>query len=1101
MIEQADNEARELTDENYKTILNNMGDPVFVKDARSRLVLVNDAFCEIFGLPRLEIIGKTLAEDVAPDEREHFLKVDKQVLSDGIERIVEERLTVRGGETRIISTRKTRFIDETGNRFLVGVIRDVTELKQAEELERLNQYNEFLLEAAQILSQPRNKYQVSLQELAEKVAVYLDAVCDISILDNETALIKPEALYHEDEAVLRLINEIFKTAIVHRGQGLVGSVIESGKEVFINEVPEQMRGGPRKIDARIVPRSLMYVPLLGSQAVLGSLNITRLEGQDQFTEVEADQIRRLGEYVSLFVENGILKERQHLEVKLRSEAEKQLDAEKKWAEFKLEISSILANVEAGLSGILNLFAERVANQFDVVCDIQLADSETGSISPVAVFHKDQSITNEIKKLFDYSVLKIGEGMIGTVIQTGKELLVTSLPEDVLAKVKASNIDETVIPSSFVYVPLIGNTNVLGTLNLTRLSGQLTFSDTELTQVRDLAHHASRFIENRILQAQQKQEIQLRKRAEQKLERASKVLERMEAETRAILNAIPILIARVSSDYRYRFLNDAYHQLGADPRKLEGRHIEEFISTEGKTRLQPYFERVLNGEMVTYDYDGVIATGQHIYFNVVLAPDIDEKGEVVGFYSCAIDVTSKVLAERQAALTQERLESLSLNSGDAFFFHDEDQNIIDVNQVAVDMLGYSREELLNLKAHQIDPRWKGRNYQKFLAELEANAPQTFDTSIIHKDGFEIPIETRFVKRVEGGQVYIQSLLRDRTEKREQEIKLQRSEQRLRLIFENVEDYIATINEFGVFESINKVSHGHDEGDVVGSTIFDFYDNPDKKQYLNDKFETLKSEGGKFELEDTYTGPDGSKRTYSRKFIGIFHQQGFYKAILIIRDVTSERDREYSVMNAVLRGQEQERKRLGAELHDGIGQVLSAIALQVSQIREQAITSENERVSNDLNLLNTNLQEAVREVRNISHGLMPEVLENFGLKEAINQTCRHLSDRSGIKIKFDHVDLEPRYDPLVEMNLYRITQELLTNVQKHAQCKNVFVSLMDHGSSLNLTVEDDGVGFNPENDFKGIGLSNVYSRVGLMSGQIDVESDENSGTLINIDIPKL
>jgi PAS domain S-box-containing protein len=117
----------------YKTTLNNIGDPVFVKDDQSRLLIVNDAFCKIFGLSRADIIGKTLAEDVPSDERENFLRIDKQVIADGVENINEETLTVRGGQTRIISTRKTRFVDSYGNNFLVGVIRDITDRKKSEE--------------------------------------------------------------------------------------------------------------------------------------------------------------------------------------------------------------------------------------------------------------------------------------------------------------------------------------------------------------------------------------------------------------------------------------------------------------------------------------------------------------------------------------------------------------------------------------------------------------------------------------------------------------------------------------------------------------------------------------------------------------------------------------------------------------------------------------------------------------------------------------------------------------------------------------------------------------------------------------------------------
>lgn len=123
------NESKEQLD----NIVNNIGDPVFVKDDQSRLLIVNDAFCNMFNLSKPDVLGLTLAEHVTEEERESFLKIDKQVLEDGIENVNEESLAIKGHETRIISTKKTRYVDKNGNKFLIGVIRDITDRKKTED--------------------------------------------------------------------------------------------------------------------------------------------------------------------------------------------------------------------------------------------------------------------------------------------------------------------------------------------------------------------------------------------------------------------------------------------------------------------------------------------------------------------------------------------------------------------------------------------------------------------------------------------------------------------------------------------------------------------------------------------------------------------------------------------------------------------------------------------------------------------------------------------------------------------------------------------------------------------------------------------------------
>ncbi len=173
----------------YETIINNMGDPVFVKDDQSRLLLANDAFCTIFDLSRTEIIGKTLAEDVTPDEKEIFLRIDMQVLADGLDNINEESLTVRDGHTRTISTRKSRFIDNDGKKYLIGVIRDITERKQAEE-ELLKLKNELEL----IVDEKTKELKERVAELERFYNATIDRELRMKELRDEIEQLKSDKL-------------------------------------------------------------------------------------------------------------------------------------------------------------------------------------------------------------------------------------------------------------------------------------------------------------------------------------------------------------------------------------------------------------------------------------------------------------------------------------------------------------------------------------------------------------------------------------------------------------------------------------------------------------------------------------------------------------------------------------------------------------------------------------------------------------------------------------------------------------------------------------------------------------------------------------------
>jgi len=155
-----------LSEKFLDNIINLTGDPIFVKDVNFKFVLANDALCTMLGMKREDIIGKTLVESLPKDQMDTFLRIDRMVLDSGKENINEEPLTGKDGNVLTIVTKKTRYIDENGSKFLIGVIHDITERKKAESKLR-EKVDE--LQAANKIMIDRELKMVELKKKIEKL--------------------------------------------------------------------------------------------------------------------------------------------------------------------------------------------------------------------------------------------------------------------------------------------------------------------------------------------------------------------------------------------------------------------------------------------------------------------------------------------------------------------------------------------------------------------------------------------------------------------------------------------------------------------------------------------------------------------------------------------------------------------------------------------------------------------------------------------------------------------------------------------------------------------------------------------------------------------
>lgn len=214
-------------------------------------------------------------------------------------------------------------------------------------------------------------------------------------------------------------------------------------------------------------------------------------------------------------------------------------------------------------------------------------------------------------------------------------------------------------------------------------------------------------------------------------------------------------------------------------------------------------------------------------------------------------------------------------------------------------------------------------------------------------------------------------------------------------------------------------------------------------------------------------------------------------------TLQAARQQELFKAAFEAQESERQRLAADLHDSVGQVLSAIKLNLHRLKR--LEAANEPARQLLADTSTLADDCISETRHIIRNILPPLLTDYGLAEAL----RHLADKvaasSGIQVDFQAEIGPVRYAREVEITLYRVAQELFSNAQRHAQATALTLRLAALPPELVFTFADDGIGFRPEAITPGLGLKNLESRVALLGGTIATGAGPAGGTRTEVRVP--
>jgi signal transduction histidine kinase len=220
-------------------------------------------------------------------------------------------------------------------------------------------------------------------------------------------------------------------------------------------------------------------------------------------------------------------------------------------------------------------------------------------------------------------------------------------------------------------------------------------------------------------------------------------------------------------------------------------------------------------------------------------------------------------------------------------------------------------------------------------------------------------------------------------------------------------------------------------------------------------------------------------------------------LLLSQVIASGERLQELAQRVIAAQEAERLRISRELHDESGQVLTALKVQLEILKADlspAMDDIREQLTDSIALADN----IMKTLRALAHGLRPPVTDALGLEIIIGDLCQDFGKRVGLKIDYTP-EVLPDLTDVIKITLYRFTQEALTNIARHAQAKNVQVQFHRVDSSLTLTIQDDGVGFDLPNSTRGMGLESMGERLELVGGNLEILTQPGQGTHLNACVP--
>ena len=483
----------------------------------------------------------------------------------------------------------------------------------------------------------------------------------------------------------------------------------------------------------------------------------------------------------------------------------------------------------------------------------------------------------------------------------------------------------------------------------------------------------------------------------------------------------------------------------------------------------------------------------------LLDDCDVRGVIIGFR----DITEKLENEDKLRSSEQSYRHLFFNNPLPMWIYDlSTLQFLEVNEAAIQKYGYSREEFLNLTITDIRPSEDGHKLKEAIRNRKSKSFVKGNLwRHVTKKRKQIIVEITSHSIHFNGHNAVLVLVSDVTEKKRAEQMASKAHEQNTAILESITDGFFAVDQHWIITYWNKKAEqlvGLSREEIVGNNLWKIFENTDDLKF-HSEYQRAMTEKVQVHFEEYYYPVS--------MWIDVTAYPSDEGLAVYFRDITEKIEiekalretglqRQRIVTAATIQGQEKEKEQIGRELHDNINQILAAAILYL----DQAVSSEDSqgKISESKELI----VMAAREIRSLSHTLLTPALHEFGLLKSIDDLMRPIKVAGELHvIKQWESFPENMLSVEQQLTIYRIVQEQLNNILKHASAKTIRISLslLNEKRFTELLIVDDGKGFDTSLKKEGVGIRNIKSRAELFDGDVYIWSEPGQGCKLSVIFP--